>query len=256
MSIPDSDFRRLGFVRHDLASHFGVTDDDKSYTALTTAFDHIPEDAYAPGSGRYRRYARGLILPWSGQFTWIPPLERQPRTGLNGYYQGTYNPEHTGMVRYLPDIGQEARRNDLLLEMIMFDFEQTYWNEEDLAGPLHVGVHLVKLTTNKDDMDAVSSPNELHQDGEPFTFAHLVYRRNIEGGVNVIAPPRFRGRQPEEVPDGERLAKFELTDPLESYGVADDLVAHYVSPVRKGKGVEPGERAVILIDFTPMRQCC
>ena len=253
MSVPDSDFIRLGFVRHDLASHFGVTDDDKHYMALKTAFDRIPEDSYAPGSGRYRCYARGLILPWSRQFTWIPPLDGHPRAGLNGYYQGTYNPEHAGTVRYLPDIGQEARRNDLLLKMIMFDFEQTYWDAEDLVFPLHVGVHLIKLTTDKDDMDAVSSPNELHQDGEPFTFAHLIYRGNAEGGVNIIAPPRFRGMQPEEVPGGERIATFELTNPLESYGVADHLVTHYVSPIRKGKKVEPGERAVILTDFTPMR---
>lgn len=254
MSVPDSDFMRLGFVRHDLASHFGVTDDDKHYAALKAAFDHIPEDPHAPGSGRYRRYARGLILPWSRQFAWIPPLGGQARAGLNGYYQGVYNPEHAGMVRYLPDVGQEARRNDLLLEMIMFDFGQTYWDEEDLTWPLHVGVHMIKLVADKGDMDAVSSPNELHQDGEPFTFAHLIYRRNAEGGVNYIAPPRFRGMQPKDVPDGECLAKFELTNPLESYGVADDLVAHYVSPIRKGKGVEPGERAVILTDFTPMRQ--
>jgi hypothetical protein len=136
----------------------------------------------------------------------------------------------------------------------MFDFQQTYWDDDDLAFPLHVGVHLVKLVADRDGTEAVASPNELHQDGESFSFAHLVYRRNSEGGINIIAPPHFRGKQPEEVPHRERLAEFQLTGPLESYGVADKLVCHYVSPVRKGKGAGPGERAVVLTDFTPTRQ--
>jgi hypothetical protein len=253
MPVVNSPLALRGFVTYDLASRIRAADDER-YVALDALFDDLPEDPYARGSGRHRRYARGLILPWSGQFMWIPPSTENLRVGLNGYYQESHNPEHAGQVRYLPDIGEKARSNSLLLDLVMFDFQQTYWGEDDLAFPLHVGVHLVKLVADRDGAEAVTSPNELHQDGESFTFAHLIYRRNSEGGINIIAPPRFRGKQPEDVPHGERLAEFQLSSPLESYGVADKLVCHYVSPVRKGKGVGPGERAVVLTDFTPTRQ--
>lgn len=252
-SLAGSELFENGYARYDLAKHFNVNVDNDDYQALKAEFDDLPEDPYAKGSGRYRRYARGLLLPWSREFSWLPVTESQARDGVNGYYQGDHNPEYVGVVRYLAALSESARTNSVLLDMIIFDFEQTYWNDIDSVWPLHVGVHLIKLSVI-DDGEAVSSPNELHQDGEPFVFTHLVYRRNAEGGSNLIAPPSYRGKQPANVPADDRLAEFQLTEPLQSYGITDHLVSHYVGPIRKTGGSGAGERAVVLTDFVPMRQ--
>ena len=243
-----------GHARYDVAAELGINvQDDKNYLALRDAYADLPPDPYAPGSGRYRRYARGMFLPWSKEFLWMPATESQLRNGMHGYYQGDHNPEYVGVVRDLPAISDFVCRNQLLLDMIQFDFDQTRWDEDDSVWPLFVGVHLIKLHIEEAGREAVSSPNELHQDGEPFVFAHLVYRTNAEGGGNLIAPPKYRGKQPADVPQQDRLSEFDLENPLESYAVTDHLVSHYVGPIHKGDDDGPGERAIVLTDWVPMR---
>ncbi|MGW6056033.1 2OG-Fe dioxygenase family protein [Streptomyces sp. NPDC055189] len=243
-----------GFARWDLAKIFGITESDPAFQNLRAEFVDLPPDPYATEAGRNRRYARGIFLPWSREFSWIPDTHFGDEGWMNGYWQADHNPEYVGVLRKLPAMSEAARNNPIIREIVDFDFEQTRWSRSDLAFPLHVGVHLIKLAVDDDGNEAISSPNELHQDGEPFVFAHLVYRSNVDGGLNVIAPPQYRGKQPADVPADEVLAEFELTKPLESYGVTDEKVSHYVSPIKRGAGTEPGERAVILTDFTPMRQ--
>src|SRR5690625_7799112 len=94
-----------------------------------------------------------------------------------------------------------------------------------------------------DEDKAVSSPDCLHQDGEPFTFAHLIERKNVKGGTNVIGIPEVRGKQPDEVDEKDLHEVFEISKPLESYGVDDSAVSHYVGP-EDGAAV----RSVILIE--------
>ncbi|MET9301292.1 2OG-Fe dioxygenase family protein [Micromonospora aurantiaca] len=251
----ETDLIGSGFARYDLAKRFGISPDgDVNYKSLVAEFEDLPADPYATEAGRFRRYGRGLYFPWSGQFTWIPAPRDQGGNEVNGYYQGDHNPEYVGMVRTLPAISETARTNPLLLDILQFNFQQTRWNEVDSAWPMHVGVHLIKLSVEDAGEEAISSPNELHQDGEPFVFAHLIYRRNAVGGRNVIAPPRYRGLSPKDVPPDELMAEFELTEPLESYAITDAKVSHYVAPIMKGAESVPGERAVVLVDVVPMRQ--
>ena len=253
MPVNASTLSRQGYDRWDLGAHFGIDEENTDYKALKASYEDLPKDPYALGSGRYRRYARGMFLPWSREFIWMPATESQARDGMNGYYQGDNNPEYVGVTRDLPAISQEVCANKLLLDLIQFDFSQTRWDEDDSVWPLYVGVHLIKLHIEEDGHEAVSSPNELHQDGEPYVFAHLIYRHNAEGGGNLIATPEYRGKQPEDVPPADRLAEFQMERPLEAYAITDDLVSHYVGPIRKGDDPEPGERAILLADWVPMR---
>jgi hypothetical protein len=241
-----------GYARYDLARQFEVAESDDRFTGLLNEFDDLPADPYEPEAGRYRRYGRGLFLPWSGEFQWMPAAAGEG-TG-NGYYQGKHNPDYANVVRDLPALRLSAMNNPLLLDILAFDFAQTQWSTAEACWPLHVGVHLIKLSAGRRDHVAVSSPNELHQDGEPFVFAHLVYRRNAKGGENVIAHPGCRGMQPADVPDELMIDRFELSGHLESYGIYDKKVSHYVAPIRQGDDPIPGERAVVLVDFTVMAQ--
>lgn len=253
MTVQGITLPTAGYDRWNLADEFGITEENENYRSLRAAYDDLPEDPYARGSGRHRRYARGVFLPWSQEFFWMPATESQAREGMNGYYQGDNNPEYVNVTRDLPAISAETCANPLLLDIIRFDFSQTAWSEDDRVWPLYVGVHLIKLHVEDPEHVAVSSPNELHQDGEPYVFAHLVYKHNAVGGGNVIATPEYRGKQPEDVPASDKLAEFQLERPLDSYAITDHLVSHYVAPIRKGDAPEAGERAIVLADWVPMR---
>jgi hypothetical protein len=113
-------------------------------------------------------------------------------------------------------------------------------------------VHFVMMMVEHDGQLAASSPAHLHQDGEPFTFVHLIVRDNAIGAVNSIAPPKCAGLQPDEVSSALIVTQFELTEILESYGVNDGKVSHHVSALARGPDPGPGRRGVILVDFTPM----
>ncbi|MFJ8916220.1 2OG-Fe dioxygenase family protein [Amycolatopsis sp. NPDC102389] len=256
--LTTSKLQRLGYERYELASTLGVSPVDERLRSLTLEFERLPLDPYSRNDGRYRRFGRGVLLPWNAEFRWMPDAVANMPDGttvsFNDYRQGRHNPEFSGLVRQMPGLTEGIRSNSLLAELIEFDFAQTAWNEAELCWPVHVGVHLLKLSVDRPGGRAVASPDMLHQDGEPYTFAHLIYRRDAEGGENVIATPEYAGNLPEAVADEGILDRFVLHQPLASYGVKDDLVSHYVAPVTVADGAETAERAVLLIDFTPMSQ--
>lgn len=243
-----NELQTTGFARYDYMKELAYDGIEKDYDALLKYFMNLPKDEYAVGLNRYRRYSRALVLPTSKTIEWLPNVERDG-VELAAYFQGKFNPEHPGDYREFPAIDAEILENKLLQKIIMADFEKTFWNEQDKIMPIHVGVHFVKLNVEEANDIAVSSPNSLHQDGEPFTFAHLIERYNVEGGTNAIGIPEVRHMLPEETKDGQLHDVFEITEPLESYGVNDKKVSHYVSPITRGPLDEAGRRSVILIDY-------
>lgn len=218
--------------------------------AVTSVFDGLPQDEYAPHLHRYRRYARAVIMPGTHRIEWLPKTVIDNKAYYE-YFQGSFNPEYTDEYRRFPALPDDMMHNQLLEDIIRFDFQQTFWMKEDALMPVHAGIHFVKLCVHDDGEVAVSSPNNLHQDGEPFTFAHLIRRHNVKGAMNAISVPDHRGRMPADLHPDELTASFYLENPLESYGVYDPLVTHYVGTVEKGDQDAPGERSAILIDFQP-----
>ncbi|MCX5205992.1 2OG-Fe dioxygenase family protein [Streptomyces sp. NBC_00237] len=243
-----------GFARYnsaDLLRELPDSDADALFDRLRAAFASLPADPYAGDANRYRRYDRGVYVPWEGTFSWLP-LGHDPVLGpVTEYYQGDHNPEHPGERRRFAALPPDVRSNALLREIIRFDAAEAARLAALSDGLLHVGVHFIKLGVESAEDEAVPSPNALHQDGEPFTFAHLISRDNVSGGVNVIAPPRCAGLRPSEISPALLQAEFTLENPLDSYGVYDPKVSHYVSPVRRGPEERRGERSILLVDFTP-----
>jgi hypothetical protein len=223
-----------------------------SIARLQAAVENLPADPHAPTANRYRRYSNAILLPWCRKLEWMP--NRQAPTGpYTEYYQeAEFNPEFPAMVRRMPPLEDWLKHDALLHDIIWHDFDLTFWTEVQLIRPFVVGVHFVKLLAAEPGSRAVSSPNHLHQDGEPFTFVHLVARENAVGATTVVADPSCSGSMPEDVDGAKVHAVFELQEPLESYGVHDMAVSHYVSALEHGPEDQPGVRAALLIDFTPL----
>lgn len=242
--------KKNGYEYYDLKKSLDSPHLDRDLEELKQEFATLPVDSYAKELNRYRKYARAVIVPGTDQVQWLPSIETEEGE-MYKYFQGSFNPEYTNSARDFPAIPERVRANRLLNDIVLFDYKQTFWREEDLLLPVHAGIHFVKLEVENEGDIAVSSPNHLHQDGEPFTFAHLVHRQNVEGGLNAIGIPDVAGEVPEDVDESRLLEQMTLTEPLESYGVFDPMVSHYVAPVTKGDEEEKGQRSMILIDFQP-----
>lgn len=244
-----NNLQQEGFVKFDISEEIEVS--KKDLESLQLEFENLPADSYAPNLNRFRRYSRAIIIPGENRIEWIEDMKDENGESVSEYFQGSFNPEFTDEYRCFPSLTQNAKENDLLSKIIQIDFNKTYWGLRDLLLPVHVGVHFVKLKVEEDNYEAISSPNHLHQDGEPFTFAHLISAINLDGGVNAIATPKYAGSVPENVPSEDLLAEFKLEKPLESYGVSDEKVSHYVSSIKKAEPGTIAERSVLLIDFMP-----
>ncbi|SFJ59335.1 2OG-Fe dioxygenase family protein [Thermoflavimicrobium dichotomicum] len=243
-----------GYSRFHLAEEITDLDVDLYLKALEKEFENLPIDPYAVNKNRYRRYSRAIIMPWSKKIEWLPNYH------LNGtpvceYFQGRFNREYLEDYRAFAPLSDAVKANPLLHRIIQYDFEMTFWDDRELILPIHVGVHFVKMLAETDQDQSVASPDHIHQDGEPFTFVHLIARRNVAGGINTIATTECAGKRREEVDEQLIIEEFELKEPLESYGVCDKMVSHYVSAVKKGPDAVPGERSAILIDYTPLITC-
>jgi hypothetical protein len=231
----------------------GVPDMDvkRCQDRLRAALDNLPTDPYAVSVNRYRRYSPAIILPWCNQLEWVPNLGG-PSNPYTEYFQGDHNPEYPGVFRRFPPLEDELKLDATLRQIVWNDFGLTFWSDRQLTRPFIVGVHLVKLMVVAAGQRGVSSPDHLHQDGEPFTFVHLVARDNATGATNVIARKHCSGAQPEDVAPDDILARFELLEPMESYGVQDRAISHYVSALERGPEDRPAVRAALLVDFTPL----
>lgn len=245
-----NELKQSGFAQFDLRAEL-PTIKESELEVLKQAFASMPPDAYAQTKGRYRRFSRAVIMPWNLHVEWLPSMHDEDGNEVAEYFQGDFNPEYKEAYRSFPALPGEVRATELLKNIIQYDFAQTNWQERDEKMPINVGVHFVRLIVEKDGEEAVSSPNCLHRDGEPFTFAHLIQRLNVDGGHNVIATIGDTDQLPEAIDSSHIKASFELTEALSSYGVADALVSHYVSGVKKGAAAGPAIRDIILIDYQP-----
>ncbi|OYD07022.1 2OG-Fe dioxygenase family protein [Paludifilum halophilum] len=244
-------FQKQGYIRFDLQSELADSGLLNHFDPLKQVFTDLPADPYARDTQRYRRYSRAVIIPWTHELHWLPNYH--PRNGepVCEYYQGAYNAEYQEEYRAFAPVPEAIKSNPLLQEMILYNFKLTFWDERILTMPIHVGVHFVKMSVDDPDSESVASPNHVHQDGEPFTFCHLIERSNVIGGINTIATPECAGKNREEIDPNLIHEEFELTSPLESYGICDRMVSHYVSGVRLGTDRDVAERSAILIDYVP-----
>ncbi|MGW1174009.1 2OG-Fe dioxygenase family protein [Kitasatospora sp. NPDC002543] len=247
--------RREGWARLG-AADLGIDVDAmaEDLAELAAAYQDLPADPYARATHRFRRYSHAVHLPWTGELSYVPGAPDEEFGTVTEYWQDEHNPEYPRVRRRLPDIPPALRGNRLLDALIRADLGHALWLEDLHRVPVYVGVHLIALGVHGRDQVAVSSPDCLHQDGgspATFTFAHLVGRRNVEGGENVIATPGSAGRRPDALPPEDIHARFVLTEPLDGYGVHDRRVSHYVGPVRLGAAGGDGRRDILIVGIAP-----
>lgn len=247
-------FEEQGYLKLKINPLFLASKAQDEIEIIRNNFDSLTKDPYSETrSNRFRSYSNLIILPWDRKIIWLP-LENKSGRYVSSYWQGGFNPEHVGACRSFTPLSTEVKNTNLLNNLILHDFDLTFWKTGNTL-PIYVGVHFVKLLVMEKNEIAFSSPDLLHRDGEAFTFAHLFERKNVQGGVNYISTPELANNKIGDVPEDKILMKFELHEPFESYAVCDEMVSHYVSPIKiDNPELSCGVREIMLIDFSNMQQ--
>ncbi|MEH8028498.1 2OG-Fe dioxygenase family protein [Gallibacterium anatis] len=230
-----------------------ITISESEKEILLTEFKLLERDKYAnQNTLRYRRYANAIILPWTQEFFWLPTASNDG-VEYSGYDQGGNNPEYSN-IRYFNALSNNIKNTDFLKNLITDDFKKTL-GFENYYLPIYVGIHFVKICCSNNNHPGISSPDCFHQDGEPFTFAHLVYRNDFAvGAKNYIASTEYRNKKLNEVEKEKIISDFTLTGFMDSFAVCDEKVSHYVDHLQTIENGKIAERAMILIGFSFTKQ--
>jgi hypothetical protein len=217
---------------------------------LGSTFDDAPND----GNSRRRFYSRYIVGPYQTPDS----LDLRPYSCsfMSSDYQqaSEINPEQYGAVRSYATLPSSVWSNPLLREMVFFDLHllplSDFWANAG-RNPVAVGIHLIRMIALPG-KPSVPSPSIPHQDGEPFTFIHLVNRRGVVGGNSQI----YRNAPVDGFNAcGELVVDFVLQQSLDTLAVWDREVFHHVTPVAVAEGFTEGIRDVVIIDFTPLEEC-
>lgn len=221
---------------HVEADDFILTKEERtSFMAVRRHFEALPLDTYDKAANRYRQLTRYVLLPFAGL------LVPRPYKAITYKQDVGFNQEAMGVTRQFQAVPDSICRSDFLRALIMHDFANSPLDDEMLAGPIEVGVHFIRLKATPD-RPGVAVPNRLHKDGEPVTWIHLMNRKGVVGGENIITNNSQK----------KVLCETTLNAPLDSIGIVDDMVWHMVKPVRVAEPAKVGIRDVILVDFTPL----
>jgi hypothetical protein len=211
----------------------------------------IPIDQHNTRGRRNRRLGKFVRIPSSRYLESMPP-SRDPTSNeyMEGYFQrADLNPDQGGKQRQFAALLPAQYLNLFLRNAI--ETCAAVIPRNNPVQPEYINVHIVQVVATPDH-PGISSPSVLHRDGEFFTFAFLLERRNIIGGENVIGTLKAANKHPSEVPASEIMTRFTLQAPWEGYVVDDHRVSHFVDAVVLDDAtVLRGWRTILLIDFTP-----
>jgi len=202
------------------------------FQALQDACQDLPKDEYDPFGCRYRRLARFLYKPWNDRLELLPywPYKQAAK----------FAPVSGDVQRQLAPLGVRESKNPFLRALIRFDYGQLPIPPDVRQLPWLVGVHPIKVIATPE-QPGVSSPNRLHKDSEPFGCIHLINRKNVTGGLSIVASN-----------DGVVLCETVLSHPLDTLIYVDEAVFHDVREIYVCPGYAQGERHVLLVDFAPL----
>ena len=221
-----------------------------SLKCLASTYDDSPGD----GPNRRRFYSRYVL----GPYTTVDTLDLRPHSNsfMSSDYQqpGDINPEQKGVLRSYAPLPASVWSNLLLKELIFFDLNllplEDFWLNSR-RNPLLVGIHLIRMVA-RPEMPGVPTPSLPHQDGEPFTFVHLINRCDISGGESQV----FRNTPIDGISaPGQLLVQTTLDEALDSLIIWDRKIFHHVTPINVTTDSAEGTRDVLIIDFSPLEEC-
>jgi hypothetical protein len=212
-----------------------------------------PVDRYCPEGYRQRYFHKGFVL--DGHFLPDKPRIDDVFGQLIPFDQGDANPEFVGEVRMVPAIPARVRANRAYRELqqrcLMMACDAL---DLPKGTPLAWESHVIRLVATPGN-PAAGTPDVVHFDDDKnrmVTFIIVIERRNVVGGINLIATRRCAGMTSVAVPANEVHFQGMIVRPFDGYGFIDSDVSHYVSAIEVAPGAAYGARSILIFDFVKL----
>lgn len=247
-----SDTERKGFGKWSATEFASALGPDSDLGTLIEAARTAPADKEDAYRHRYRRFGSAYFFPWQSDFT---PVVLPPFTDTRSGEHYTrfsqpaiINPEAGGRERRFAPISADVWR--AMWPVVRCFYDATPHELVSRTEPVLAHAHIVDMRPDAN-WAAYSVPNLVHRDLDPTTFVLLLERStNAAGGSSVVARSRAAKLHAnwQDLPEGEILEKFTLTESGSGFVVWDERVSHAVTPVYGADG-EPANRSALLLDF-------
>ncbi|WP_417553055.1 2OG-Fe dioxygenase family protein [Marinomonas fungiae] len=176
----------------------------ESVSHLAPSFDNLPDNPYADGSYRLRRYSRFIFRDDS--------LQRLPTKAF--VQDASINHFQGNVERIYPEIEAQTVNDPAFLEL----FEH-FQKMADIADGSTIEVHQMRIFADHHEVDV--APEGVHQDGFDRIGIYVIKRHNIIGGdVSVHLHENAKAMMKHPLNNGEFVV------------LNDRRFFHYASPIK------------------------
>lgn len=198
---------------------------------LAAEWDHLETDHYLQDGAtfRERRYDRFYFVPATGEVRLRPHVPYFQSGGANSYAGGIH--------REVAPLRPATLHNPLLTRLIRFDFARFPVSDHRLAEPWDVQCHQFRILGSPGQLGE-PTPEGPHRDEVDYGAIHLMRRTNAVGGESLVYSP-----------DKELLAKFCLTNRMDTMYWADEQVLHAVQPITAADPARTAVRDVLIFGY-------
>lgn len=176
----------------------------ESVNHLVPSFEHLPDNPYADGSYRLRRYSRFVFRDDS--------LQRLPTKAF--VQDASINHFQGDVERIYPEIEQQTVTDPAFLEL----FEH-FQKMADIGDGSTIEVHQMRIFADHHQVDV--APEGVHQDGFDRIGIYVIQRHNISGGeVSIHTAESSPAMMKHPLNNGEFVV------------LNDRRFYHYASPIK------------------------
>ena len=226
-------FRLMRFAhatRDEMRALVSRTAFEADWGEFSSSWKNLHRDTYMADGGRYRRRRHGVFtMDGAGMFK---------RTAHQSHYQSQeFNGLNGGIHRWFEPL-EPFVANRSILHGVLAAGRDVFRMRLRGEGEWRVEVHQMRITARGDTLGK-PTPEGLHRDGVDFVLIMLIAKRGAYGGVTTISDL------------GEHtLARFTLTDPLETLFLDDSVLKHGVSPIwAVTEDPQPSYRDVLVVTW-------
>lgn len=227
-----ADIRQQGFafVPADRMQKIMPAQAVEGWADFADSWNRLDEDRHMGDGGRYRQRLHAAFRVTAQEITrkpHQPHYQSLAHNGLNGGVQRWFGPVTSAIGGSATNIG--------VLNLCRNVFARVA--EDARPGAYHTEMHQFRIEPAPDQVGK-PTPEGMHRDGVDWVCVMLVNRENVKHGVTDIVAP-----------DGQSLASFTMTKPMDCVFLDDRRVLHGVTPIGLMDPARKGHRDVLVMTY-------
>lgn len=222
-----SDFKKNNYSIINISSN--VLKNKIDTKTLLRSWDYLKLDKYIKNKFKYRYRAYSKFL-YSYEDKLLKKLQNK------GFNQSKNNNILFGNVnRKFSDISDSTLENSIFQNIINYDIKILKKINSNIKK-VTLGIHQIRIKT-KVNNPGIPAPEGVHCDGHNYLFQHLIYKKNVYGGLTVL----FKNNLP--------IDAKSMDNALDTIIVNDKKLMHFATPINVKNEKKQGYRDMLLVDF-------